>query len=55
MTDTEIIDWYEKNPAMVFAVGGTWYWRAGYQMPHRKAASLRLAVMNAAGRVSVIG
>ncbi len=43
--DAERLDWLEETPSSdVLKIGKTWYSRAGYQMPHRKHATLRVAI-----------
>ncbi len=43
--DAARMDTLEENfDASIFRLGETWYWRKGYQQPHRKTTSLRKAV-----------
>lgn len=34
------LDFYTKNNSKFTVVGGTWYYRTGYGMPHKKTRSL---------------
>ncbi len=44
VTDTQRLYWLAKHPELIFSIGGRWYWREGYGMPHRRATSLREAI-----------
>ena len=45
----EMLDWLDKDGFKhVFCLGGTWYSRPGYGMPHRRQGSLRNAITHAA-------
>lgn len=44
-TAEEMLDWLDRDKGRsVICVGGRWYSRAGYGMPHRRRESLRDAV-----------
>jgi ribosomal protein L37AE/L43A len=44
LTDTDRIDWMEKNQDKLYAIGKFWYWRSNYGKPLRRSANLRQAI-----------
>ena len=43
-TDTEMLDWYNKNSDLILSYCNKWYWRTSYGQPHQRANSLREAI-----------
>lgn len=44
-SDTELLDFYEKNNACFLSLGKYWYVKKSYQQPFRRCNSLREAII----------
>lgn len=47
MSPEKMLDFLEENDHLVMKYGKTWYYRAGWGKPHRRAKSLRDAIIKA--------